>query len=198
MLRRIAHWLVANPTVYDWVQHLAGWEKASRRLAPHLATLAGQCVLDVGAGTGNLARLLPPGATYIWLDNDPTKLLGFKTKGIPGETILGDATRTGLADKSVDCAVCVALAHHIPDVALPALFRELARVTRARLVLLDPVAHPRSRVSRWLWRFDRGGFPRSPAALRDFVARDFEIEREESFSIYHHYLLLVARPKVTT
>jgi SAM-dependent methyltransferase len=198
MLKRIAHWLVANPTVYDWVQYLAGWEKVSRHLAPHLATLAGQSVLDVGAGTGNLARLLPPGTRYVWLDNDPTKLRGFNTKDIPGETILGDATRTGLADKSVDCAVCVALAHHISDVALPALFRELARVTRTRLILLDPVAHPTSRVSCWLWRFDRGGFPRLPAVLRDFVARDFEIEREELFTIYHHYLLLVARPKAAT
>jgi hypothetical protein len=49
---------------------------------PYLVQVENQFVLDVGAGTGNFAWLLPPAATYLWLDNDLQKLGGFKKNGL--------------------------------------------------------------------------------------------------------------------
>jgi hypothetical protein len=50
-------------------------------------------VLDIGAGTGMAADVLPPGNHYVWLDNDPRKLQGFLSRDIDCFAILGDATR---------------------------------------------------------------------------------------------------------
>ncbi len=42
---------------------------------------------------------------------------------------------------------------------------------------------------------DRGSHPRRPEALRAVMAEWFAIEREERYSIYHHYWLAAGRPK---
>ena len=70
-------------------------------------------MLDVGAGTGLYLALFPSTAKYIWLDNDREKLQGFQTRASAAvPAILGDGTRIGLHDKSVDYATCIAVTHH--------------------------------------------------------------------------------------
>src|SRR5207248_3958899 len=77
---RVLHRAVARPAVYDVVQRLAGREAVYRRLRAALAGLRGMSILDVGAGTGALARVIPKSAHYIWLDSDVRKLGGFRAK----------------------------------------------------------------------------------------------------------------------
>jgi SAM-dependent methyltransferase len=162
---------------------------------PYLVQMGNQIVLDVGAGTGNVAPLLPRSSIYIWLDNDSQKLRGFKAKWPFGLGVLGDATRIGLKDKSVGYALCVALTHHLSDNELNFLFRELARVVKEKLILVDPVENKRSKVSNFLWKYDRGSHPRSPKALYSIIEPWFEVEYVEHFAVYHHYVLWVAIPK---
>src|SRR5262245_14775866 len=50
--------VVAVPAVYDTVQRLAGSRSLGLRLQDVLASADGALVLDAGAGTGNLERLL--------------------------------------------------------------------------------------------------------------------------------------------
>ena len=152
-------------------------------------------MLDIGAGTGNVASALPKTAEYIWLDNDPGKLRGFSSKGIGGKTLLCDATEIPLPDKSVDYATCVDVAHHLSDEEFAAVLQELARVVRTRLVLLDAVWWPASRVSRILWSLDRGAYPRTTDALFAAVGRRFEANAEEQFAVFHRYLLIAAQPR---
>jgi ubiquinone/menaquinone biosynthesis C-methylase UbiE len=162
---------------------------------PYLMQAENQIVLDVGAGTGNFAPLLPRSATYLWLDNDMQKLRGFKKKWSSGLATLGDATRIGLKDKSVDYALCIALAHHLSDIELPLLFSELARVVRRKLIFLDPVEYKRSWISNLAWRYDQGSYPRSVQVLRSAMEPWFEVEKIENYAIYHHYLLCISTPR---
>jgi ubiquinone/menaquinone biosynthesis C-methylase UbiE len=165
VLRFMAHSLVSRPWVYDRVQAIMGARRVTRRLAPHLEATSGDLVLDVGAGTGSVKTVLPTSATYLWLDNDPSKLYGFKGKEPAALAILGDATRISLKDKSVDDAVCVAVSHHLSDDQLPRFFAELARVVRKQFIFLDAVERKESTVSRLLWKYDQGSHPRSVEAL---------------------------------
>jgi ubiquinone/menaquinone biosynthesis C-methylase UbiE len=196
LFTRFLHWVVANPRVYDAVQYLLGFEQTRRRLAPYLGQTNNQTVLDVGGGTGNYARLVPRSATYFWLDNDPAKLRRFKAKCSSRlGAMLADATRICLRDKSVDCVVCIALAHHLSDTELPSLFRELARVVRRRLIFLDAVERKGSRISNLLWKFDRGRYVRSAQDLCSAMDQWFEREQTEYYTVYHHYLVCIGKPR---
>jgi ubiquinone/menaquinone biosynthesis C-methylase UbiE len=195
MLTQVVHRIVSNPWVYDSVQKLAGRDRNYERLAPLLADSTGKILLDLGAGTGECARIAPESATYIWLDNDAQKLAGFKNKPARGLALLGEAHRIGLKNKSVDMAVCVAVSHHLTDIELESAFCELARVCRARLIFLDAICKPSSTISNLLWKYDRGSHPRELVHLRSAFQRHFEIEHQEQYSIYHHYWLCAGRPK---
>jgi ubiquinone/menaquinone biosynthesis C-methylase UbiE len=196
LLFQFLHRMVANPWVYDRVQYLLGFKQTCRRLAPYLTQTNGQIILDVGAGTGNYSGLVPRSATYLWLDNDSLKLQGFKAKWSSDPVaMLCDATRICLKDKSVDYALCIALAHHLSDHELLLLFCELARVIRLRLIFLDAVEHRESKISNLLWKFDRGSYPRSVQALCLEIDPWFEREQTECYTIYHRYFLTIGRPR---
>ncbi len=140
-LNAAVHRLAAPAFVYDLIQHVTGLEYTRRKLQPHLAQMAGQVVPDVGAGTGLYRSLLPDTAQYLWLDNDPEKLRGFKRKHALMCAMLGDATRIGLKVKSVDYALAVAVAHHPGGAQLLLLISELARIVRHKVIFLDALEH---------------------------------------------------------
>jgi len=193
MLTDLIHHIVSFPGVYDIVQKLAGRDQNYKWLAQYLAESSGT-VLDVGGGTGELARILSPTARYIWLDNDGNKLKGLRHKNKGARALLGNASQIGLKDNSVDVAVCVAVSHHLTDVQFGDTLRELARVCRFKLIFLDAIRH-QGVLSRLLWKYDRGSYPRSVEELRSHIERHFVIETEARNSIYHHYWLCAAIPR---
>jgi SAM-dependent methyltransferase len=179
--------VVARPAVYDLVQRLAGIETIFRRVRPTLAGSAGALVLDVGAGTGIVEPQLPSSARYVWLDSDPQKLQGFRTKS-QAPALLADATRIPLRDASVDWALSTAVSHHLDDAQLAQMLDELRRVSK-RVFFLDAVLSPR-RTSRLLWRYDRGRYPRQASVLRRELASRFHLLEDEEFTVHHTYLLV--------
>lgn len=195
LFRKILHRIASNPRIYDQIQYFFGFKETCRRLMPYLQQMENQIVLDVGAGTGNYASILPQSVTYLWFDNDPQKLRSFKKKCSSVLATLGDATQIGLKDKSVDYVLCVALSHHLSDLELPLLFAEIARIVKRRLIFLDAVEYKKSMISNLLWKDDRGNYPRSAETVCSVIERWFELERIEHYAIYHRYLLCVGRPK---
>ena len=192
---RLLHRVAAHPLVYDLIQRVAGYAEVSGRVARCLPPETAATVLDVGAGTGNLRRVVRGAACYIWLDNDPVKLDGFLAKGSRSLAMLSDASRLAVRDRSVDYVVCVAVAHHLPDDQLAGMLREFARVVRRQVIFVDPVKRPDSVLSRILWGLDRGSHPRTEAALLTALGRALRVERVERFTVYHTYLLCVANPQ---
>jgi SAM-dependent methyltransferase len=186
--------LADNPRAYDVIQVLAGQHLSYRRLRQALAPARDQKVLDVGAGTGNLARLMPTGAIYWALDNDPAKLRRLSAKVPRAHRLEGSALDIALPDRAMDWTVCVAVAHHLDDEELPRLFAELARVTRHRLIFLDPLSTSRRSIAKLLWRYDRGSHPRSADTLLSALGRHFDIEQVDCFRVLHEYVLCSGRP----
>lgn len=194
MVGNILHTLVANPVIYDTVQRLVGMNYSIKQMQPIFEQMAGQVVLDIGAGTGLYLSAFPANAKYIWLDNDPQKLEGFQIRSNSLPAILGDATRIGLANKTVDFVTCVAIAHHLDDTQLYKFVDEVARVVRKKLILLDPLATDAWQ-SKSLWRYDRGSYPRTAEQLNAALSRRFEIEQIDYYAVYHRYAILHARPR---
>lgn len=194
MLVRILERIVANPWIYDGIQRMAGREENYRRLIPFLMRAKGELLLDAGAGTGEITRILDPTIRYVWLDNDTQKLSGFRRKCERGLAVLGDVTRIPLAQSSVHTALCVALSHHLTDLELNELFSGLSRVCRNQLIFLDAIEERSSPISNLMWRYDRGSYPRTPKYLTNMLMQHFAVEETQRYNIYHHYLLCIGRP----
>jgi SAM-dependent methyltransferase len=108
------------------------WEDSRSELAP-LGLDRHERVLDVGAGTGELTRILReecPG-TVVALDVDAGLL-----SRVPDPRVRGDATRLPFPDGVFDLVVCQALLVNLPDPSLAV--REFARVSRDTVAAIEP------------------------------------------------------------
>jgi len=72
---------------------MAGCEENYHWLKPLLACAKGELLLEVGAGTGDIARVLDPVMRYLWLDK-VQKLSAFNNKSKGNLPMLADGTGT--------------------------------------------------------------------------------------------------------
>jgi ubiquinone/menaquinone biosynthesis C-methylase UbiE len=194
MQAQILEKIVAIPRVYDGVQRMAGREENYRRLMPFLLRAKGETLLEAGAGTGEITRILDPTTRYTWLDNDSRKLSGFRQKCPRGLAVLGSVTAVPLAQSSIHTTLCVAVSHHLTDQELGKMLAELARVCRKQFIFLDAIEKRNSPVSNLMWRYDRGSYPRTAERLIAMLLQHFVMEETQQYSIFHHYLVFVGRP----
>ena len=195
LFTKLLHWIAAYPAAYNLIQRVLGVREGHRRMRPHLARAAGCTVLEVGAGTGGWAEILPPTARYLWLDNDPRKLSGFRARGTRAWAVLGDAARLCLRDKSVEWTLCIALSHHLTDDEFRKLLRSVATVSRRGIIFGDGLRTEGRMISRLAWKYDRGANPRTLEALRPCIEEFFDIEVEEQYTYLHTYWICQAKPR---
>jgi len=193
ILQRLASALVSQPLVYHLVQNLAGQAKVAARVREIVQRLPHDRVADIGSSEGGFGLRL--GVQPVFLDLDPRALRALRRR-VPGaRAVTADASRLPLSDGQLDLALCVAVFHHLDDATLAAAVPELARVCSGRLLLLEPLRNDQRRISRWLWRYDRGRHPRTRDELLTCLASHFRVEEEVAFAVYHEYLICVAVPR---
>jgi SAM-dependent methyltransferase len=96
--------------------------------------------LDVGAASGDMARCVQKRfrhAQVVSLDRRPLHL---KTASTP--RIAADARALPFANASFDLVLCSSLLHHFPNNEVVALIREMGRIARRAVVVLDIERHP--------------------------------------------------------
>ena len=199
LFAKLLHAAASRPAIYDGIQVIAGARTVNNRLRWKLKGIAlDGWLVDVGGGTGLPADWGLQPARYVCVDVDPAKLRGFRRKHPAAGAVLGDAQRLPIGDHTVDVVICKAVTHHLPDDVLPALFADIARILKrdGRLLLVDALWAPRRWRGRLLWRYDRGSHPRTAAALRDELGRNFEILDWQRFAVHHDYALAVGRPLI--
>ncbi|MBA3671404.1 MAG: class I SAM-dependent methyltransferase [Gemmatimonadaceae bacterium] len=193
-LLRAVHRLVALPWVYDLTQRLTGAAFVRRRVSGVIGRQSGEgVVLDVGGGTAVNRRYWPSTWMMVCLDNDKQKFSRPAERSIV--RVLGDATSVPLRDGAADAVICTCVTHHLDAEQLHAALHEASRVLaqEGRLVLLDAIESRRNLMSRMLWSLDRGAHPRAASFLQQAIAEHFDVERVETFTVLHRYLLIVAR-----
>lgn len=116
------------------------------------ADLRSFSVLDVAAGSGELLRVaaawtrrnkLKGSFTALELNARSAKAILEKSSGL-GEivSIRGDALRLPFADGSFDYSICSLFIHHLDDREVVLALRELNRVARRRIFIIDLHRHP--------------------------------------------------------
>lgn len=191
-LQRLAEALLSRPWFYELVQNAAGRSAVARRLKAVLPPAPRGRVFDVGSAGGGLSGSL--GLDPVSLDIDPRSVLSARRRRPTSVALVGDATELPFPPGCFDLSLCVDISHHLPDTAWPLMLAELRRVTRGTLIFLDAVRDDERFLSRILWRYDRGRFPRRRDDILQAVSREFHVRKVIEFSVYHRYLLCVATP----
>ena len=109
-------------------------------------------VLDVGAGTGELLRVA---ARWARESGRHARLVGLElnarsAKGIVEESkrlsevcsVRGDALRLPFDDGCFDFAICSLFTHHFKNEQVIVILRELSRIARRRVFVIDLYRHP--------------------------------------------------------
>jgi ubiquinone/menaquinone biosynthesis C-methylase UbiE len=109
-------------------------------------------MLDVGAGTGELLR---ESARWARARGIKARLVGLELNGRAAEGIVeesrefeevgsvrADALRMPFADGAFDYVMCSLFTHHFRDESVVALLREMSRVARRRVYVIDLHRHP--------------------------------------------------------
>ena len=99
-----------------------------------VAKYCSRSVVDFGAGCGALQQYLPQACNYVGIENNPAAVEMAKDKR--RNVILGDITKSGLADGSFEVCTMLEVLEHIDD--YQAALAEAHRVINSRLVLTVP------------------------------------------------------------
>ena len=157
--------------VYDLVQRIFGAEDGLRQyVSTHIRPFAGARILDIGAGTGSIAKFL--GAVdYLGIEPNPTYVADFnKREGTATKRLISGVTQTvRVADDAFDIVVISAVLHHVSDEIAQSILAYAHKALRpgGRVVLLDPVLHNgQGRLSRFFVSRDRGKHVRQETAYK--------------------------------
>lgn len=97
-------------------------------------------ILDVGAASGDMGRCVQKrfrNANVVSLDRRPLHL---KTANMP--KVAADAFALPFADGSFDFVMCSSFLHHFSNGEVVALLREMRRLARRSVIVLDLERHP--------------------------------------------------------
>jgi hypothetical protein len=128
----------ARANLRDLVQinrHFGGHSVLRRLLAQIEVPTQGFSLLDVGAASGDSARLvqsLYPQASVVSLDLNALNL-----SGAPEPKLIGDAFRLPVRTGSVDFVLSSLFLHHFTDDQVVSLLREFNRVARRAVLIGD-------------------------------------------------------------
>ncbi|MGH7793901.1 MAG: class I SAM-dependent methyltransferase [Candidatus Binatia bacterium] len=123
--------------LYDPIMKLLGGEKVRRTLLDQAMIQPGQCVLDIGCGTGSLVVLikrLNPEVRVIGLDPDPKALARARRKAKHASVSIqfdqGSSLGLPYPEASIDRVFSSFMLHHIPSDEREKTLKEVLRVLR--------------------------------------------------------------------
>jgi ubiquinone/menaquinone biosynthesis C-methylase UbiE len=160
----------------------------------------GERVLDLCTGTGGLAlRFAACGASVVGVDlaRGMLKRASAKGAGTRSQWLEMDATHLAFSDQAFDISVLSLALHHMPEPVQVNVLSELRRVTRRRVVLIEPEVPVRP---NWMpaWVFVARIIDESEY-MHEWVQQDIEatcreaglkIESIESSTLWIHRIIL--------
>ncbi len=151
-------------------------------------------ILDVGCGIGNFSKAT--NGKYVGIDLNPS-FIKFAKKHYSAknkEFMVADATKLKFKDKSFDKSMFISMLHHFPDSDSDKVLREIQRVTKNYLVMLDLLPSDRMLV-KFMYAMDRGSNIRPIEAQKKLIKKYFRIVKYKRFDASMSvHSLMVCKP----
>ncbi|RDH83376.1 MAG: class I SAM-dependent methyltransferase [endosymbiont of Escarpia spicata] len=171
--------ILSHASVYQWLQDLLGKKNRHIFVDQFIRATAGNRLLDVGCGTGNLLNYLPDGVNYVGMDLSSDYITAARNEhGEKGHFVCADVADLDYeALGKPDIVVAKGLLHHLSDDEVHDLFASIASVAKpeTRLVTLDPCyLDSGNPLANWVISRDRGQNVRKPEAYRQLAMKHFQ------------------------
>lgn len=176
-VRRGVRHLLAKPLVYDFFQRAVGAYAWRRRVIDRLVNpllRPGDRVIDIGCGTAEILRYLPPDIIYFGFDRNDEYIDSARRRfedrnaNFACESV---GHRTGDKYAKFDLAIAAGLIHHLDDTETLAFLEDARFVLKKEGVLVlitEPIYTPsQSKAARYMVSKDRGQNVRTP---EDYLA----------------------------
>ncbi len=175
-VRKLIDRALEIPIVYQTWQAFHDREKLEY-VASRIAPRPGLKVLELGCGPGINAHLFA-GCEYVGIDINP-EYVRKAQRLFPQHTfVAADVLTYDFTGRAYDWVLVNSFLHHIDDGHVRAIFDAVARISAARVLILDLVLPAEPSVARLLARLDRGEFARPIAAWRALLPPSFAVREE--------------------
>jgi 2-polyprenyl-3-methyl-5-hydroxy-6-metoxy-1,4-benzoquinol methylase len=188
----------AEANLHDLVklnEKFGGHAAIRRMIEPVLPGAERFSLLDVGAASGDTARLLArmyPKASIVSLDCNPTNLAA-----APQPKLIGDAFLLPFRPSSFDYVLCSLFLHHFQDDQVTELLRSFYRLARSGLFVCDLERHVLPflflPLTGFLFRWNPITLHDGPISVRASF-RPTELARLAEHAGIHHPKVAVYRP----
>jgi len=151
-------------------------------------------VLDVGCGLGNFSKAADN--HYIGIDLNKS-FIRFSRKNYGSKNrqfFVMDATKLPFKDKHFDKSMFISMLHHFSEEHNNKVLKELARVTKKYVVVLDllPTKRP---IASFLVKMDRGNYVRPLEKQFKILEKYFKIAKHSRIdALMSSHSLIVCRP----
>jgi len=178
--------LLDHPAVFSGFRFfLVGLQGGTKRwLRAALDAQRPARVLDVCCGVGDFAGVVE--ADYQGIDLNPRfiALAQRRYASAPNKQFrIEDATRMRYAAGAFDVSLFINAMHHFPEELVRGILREVARVTRHRVIVLDMEPMRGHWLQRYVMACDRGDYARPIAAQQRLLEEYMTIEASEVYSV---------------
>jgi SAM-dependent methyltransferase len=169
--------LLASPALYTLFQRMVRGKGEKLYVLKHIRPQAGDRILDIGCGTGDILRHMPP-VEYVGFDMDEKLLVAArKNYGHRGSFFQGTLGYDVVANfAAFDIVVATGVLHHLNDSEAIELFKLGARLLKLgkRLVTLDGCYVPgQSAIARYILSTDRGRHVREAQSYLHLASQVF-------------------------
>lgn len=173
--------LLNLPAGYRLLASAFGSDKVYRGLVEESGYTPGTRTLDVGCGTGDLAKYIK-GEDYVGIDLSAEYIADASARWRAEFYVMSATDIDKLPSCSFDLALICGVLHHLDDLSVArtlAALREVVKPT-GRVFILEAVwpSNSMDLIGYFIRRLDRGDFVRTAAEWRSLLCDDWSIERD--------------------
>ena len=151
-------------------------------------------ILDVGCGLGNFSEVTDGYYTGIDMNKSFIKFAKKNYGNKNKKFMVMDAKKLNFKDKSFDKTLFISMLHFFSDQDSEKVFKEINRVTKKYLIVLDLIPTKRPYVN-FLYKMNRGHCIRALGKQIGLIRKYFKIERYSKFdAIMSAHSLILCKP----